>query len=47
MSLTGDNKARAANHLNPLLNQLAPTPAKEWAHLESRLSFRRLAAASP
>jgi CRP-like cAMP-binding protein len=42
MSLTGDNKARAANHLKPLLRQLAPIPAKEWAHLESRLTFRHL-----
>ncbi|RYZ03780.1 MAG: Crp/Fnr family transcriptional regulator [Myxococcales bacterium] len=42
MSLTRDNKARARTQLRQSLGQLAPLPAKELAHLESRLTFRRL-----
>jgi CRP-like cAMP-binding protein len=42
MSLTEDNKFRAIIALRRLVQQLAPLPANELAHLESRLTFRRL-----
>jgi CRP-like cAMP-binding protein len=42
MSLTRDNKALAAEHVLPLLEQLSPIPKKEFAHFETRLKFSRL-----
>jgi CRP-like cAMP-binding protein len=42
MSLTGDKKSLAAEHVLPFLHQLSPLPKKEFAHLETRLKFRIL-----
>jgi CRP-like cAMP-binding protein len=42
MSLTRDKKSLAAQHVLPLLSRLAPLPKREFAHLETKLSFRRL-----
>jgi CRP-like cAMP-binding protein len=42
MSLTRDNKSLAEQHLLPVLDRLSPMPQREFAYLESCLSFRRL-----
>jgi CRP-like cAMP-binding protein len=42
MSLTGDKKWLAAQHVLPLLQKLGPIPKREFAHLETRLGLCRL-----
>lgn len=42
MSLSRDKKSLAAKHILPLLTKLGPLRQKEFAHLEQRLTFRRL-----
>ena len=45
MSLSRDkNQLRADQHVRPLLQQLAPIPAKEWRYVEPRLRLQTLGA---
>jgi CRP-like cAMP-binding protein len=43
MSFTGDKNGSAAAHVLPVLQELAPLPRREWAHVQRRLQPAALA----